>query len=130
GQVAAIAEAYVSLCAESSTEGVAFQPHEAYRLILQARNRLFRGEIVDAFTAAIAPYGPGTTVQFTDGRYGIVVGNNPGAPLEPIVRVTHDQHGMRFDPAIEVDLRRVGGNTSIKMATSGLPGEPAMQAGV
>ncbi|MCW2972288.1 MAG: metal dependent phosphohydrolase [Thermoleophilia bacterium] len=129
GQLAAIAEAYVSLCDETTSDGAAFQPHEAYRLILQARNRLFRAEIVDAFAEAIAPYGPGTTVQLSDGRYGIVIGNNAGAPLEPILRVTHDQDGMRFDPPVEVDLRRVGGKTTIKLATNGLPGDPAMRPG-
>jgi HD-GYP domain-containing protein (c-di-GMP phosphodiesterase class II) len=128
GQIAAVAEAYVSLCKESATDGAAFQPHEAYRLVLQARNRLFRAEIVDAFAEAIAPYGPGTTVQLTDGRYGIVVGNHPAAPLEPVVRVTHDQDGMQFDPPVEVDLRRAGGGASIKCATAGLPGDPAMRA--
>lgn len=122
GQIAAIAEAYVSLCNEHSGEGEAFQPHEAYRLIVQARGRLFRPEIVDAFAAAIAPYGPGTTVQLSDGRYGIVAGNNPNAPMLPIVRVTHDQDGMRFDPPVDVDLFRSRGIT-IKAATRSLPGD-------
>lgn len=129
GQIAAVAEAYVSLCKESANDGAAFQPHEAYRLVLQARNRLFRAEIVDAFAEAIAPYGPGTTVQLTDGRYGIVVDNHSDAPLEPVVRVTHDQDGMQFDPPVEVDLRRAGAGAAIKSATAGLPGDPAMRVG-
>lgn len=123
GQIAAIAEAYVSLCNEDGGQGRAFQPHEAYRLILQARGRLFRPEVVDAFAAAIAPYGPGTTVQLSDGRYGIVVGNHPHAPLEPIVRVTHDRDGLEFSPAVEVDLHRAGAGITIKAGTDGLPGD-------
>jgi len=126
GQIAAVAEAYSALCNEQDGEGRAFQPHEAYRLILQARGRLFRPEIVDAFAAAIAPYGPGTTVQLSDGRYGIVRGNHAGAPLEPLVRVTHDQDGVRFDPPLEVDLLASKGSISIKAPTKGLPGDRGM----
>ncbi|MCW2924454.1 MAG: metal dependent phosphohydrolase [Thermoleophilia bacterium] len=123
GQIAAVAEAYVGLCNEHLTDGRAFQPHEAYRLILQARGRLFRPEIVDAFAAAIAPYGPGATVQLSDGRYGVIVGNHAKAPLEPVVRVTHDRDGMMFDPPVEVDLHRSRGRIRIDLATTGLPGD-------
>lgn len=126
GQIAAIAEAYVALCDHESGEGRAFQPHEAYGIILQARGRLFRPEVVDAFAAAVAPYGPGTTVQLSDGRYGIVVGNRQGAPLEPVVRVTHDQDGIAFQPPIEMDLHQAKGKLEITAATSGLPGDPGI----
>jgi HD-GYP domain-containing protein (c-di-GMP phosphodiesterase class II) len=128
GQIAAIAEAYVALCDHQAGDGKAFQPHEAYKIVLQARGRLFRPEVVDAFQEAIAPYGPGTTVQLSDGRYGVVVGNHQGAPLEPVVRVTHDQDGMRFDPPLEVDLKKAKGKLTIKNATSGLPSDANMQA--
>lgn len=127
GQIAAIAEAYVSLCDAEVGDGEPFEPHEAYRLITQARGRLFRPEIVDAFTSAIAPYGPGTTIQLADGRYGIVVGNHSAAPLEPLVRVTHDQDGIAFDPPVDVDLHKSGGKLSIKAATKGLPGDRTMK---
>ena len=76
-----------------------------------------------AFALAIAPYGAGTTVQLSDGRYGVVVGNTPGHPLEPTVRVTHDQHGMQFDPPIEIDLHKSKGKMSIERVTGGLPGD-------
>ncbi|MCB0877449.1 MAG: hypothetical protein KDC46_00505 [Thermoleophilia bacterium] len=123
GQIAALAEAYVSLCDHEVDDGEAFPPHEAYKLIVQSRGRLFRPEIVDAFAAAIAPYGPTTSVQLSDGRYGIVVRNNAGSPTEPVVRVTHDQHGMLFSPPMEVDLSASGGSVRIERATGGLPGD-------
>jgi hypothetical protein len=123
GQIAAIAEAYVSLCDHETGDGDAFEPHEAYRLILQSRGRLFRPEVVDAFKAAVAPYGPGTCVQLNDGRYAVVVGNHADSPTTPLVRVTHDQHGMQFDPPIEVDLKASNGSIRIEQATAGLPGD-------
>lgn len=130
GQIAAIAEAYVSLCDHDRGEGKAFEAHEAHRLIRQSRGRLFRAEVVDAFVAAVAPYGPGTTVALTDGRFAIVVSNNPDAPTEPLVRVTHDEHGMRFDPPVDVDLHASRGEITIAAATSGLPGDRGLPAGV
>ena len=126
GQIAAVADQYILLCDHESGEGDAFPPHEAYRLVTQARGRLFRPEIVDAFTAAIAPYGPTTSVQLSDGRYGIVVANNSEAPTEPLVRVTHDQYGMQFQPPIEVDLHQSSGAIRIVAATGGLPGDPGI----
>ena len=126
GQIAAVAEAYVSMCDQMSGEGKAFEPHQAYQLILQARGRLFRPEVVDAFAHAIAPYGPGATVQLSDGRYGVVVGNNPGHPLAPVIRVTHDEHGMQFDPPIEVDLKTSKGKITIQRSSGGLPSDPGI----
>lgn len=126
GQIAGIAEAYVSLCDDSKGDGKAVAPHDAYRIIIQSRGRLFRPEIVDAFAAAVAPYGPGTTVELSDGRHGIVVSNHAEAPLEPVVRITHDMHGMQFQPPLELDLLGTNGSVSIAAATTGLPGDPGI----
>jgi HD-GYP domain-containing protein (c-di-GMP phosphodiesterase class II) len=129
GQLAAVAEQYVALCDQQGTDGKAFEPHEAYRIILQARGRLFRPEIVDAFAAAVAPYGAGATVQLSDGRYGVVMGNRAGHPLEPRVRVTHDQDGMQFSPPLEIDLHTSKGKLTIANGTRGLPGDKGIGPG-
>lgn len=123
GQIAAIAEAYISLCDHEREDGEAFHPHEAHRLLIQSRGRLFRPEIVDAFKAAIAPYGPGTSVQLNDGRYALVLTNHADSPSEPVVRITHDQYGMIFTPPMEVDLRAAKGKITIVEPTQGLPGD-------
>jgi hypothetical protein len=126
GQIAAIAAAYVSLCDHEDGEGQAFHPHEAHQVIVQSRGRLFRHEIVDAFEATIAPYGPGQSVQLSDGRYGIVVANHMDAPTEPLVRITHDGNGMQFVPPAELDLRTAKGSVRIEQATLGLPSDPGI----
>lgn len=123
GQIAAIAETYVSLGLEDTGDGEAFEPHEAWRLISNASGRMFRPDVVAAFIEAVAPYGPGATVQLTDGRYGIVVGNRSESPLEPVVRVTHDADGLAFVPPIDVDLHAGNGATAIKKGVAGLPGD-------
>lgn len=123
GQIAAIAEAYVSLCDHDREDGTPLEPHDAHRILVQSRGRLFRPEIVDAFRTAVAPYGPGTSVLLNDGRYALVLTNHADAPTEPLVRITHDQHGMRFTPPMEVDLKASKGTISIVAATPGLPGD-------
>lgn len=122
GQVAAIAEAYVSLCNEEQGGRRRFAPHEAYSLILQAGGRLFHPNMVEAFASAVAPYGPGTTVQLSDGKYGIVVSNNAEDPLRPVVRVTHDADGLIFTPQFDLDLTRES-DVEIVGATDGLPSD-------
>lgn len=129
GQVAAIAEMYVSLGDQRRADGTPeFAPHEAYRMILQARGRLFHPDMVDAFTGSVAPYGPGTCVQLSDGKYGIIVSNNANAPLRPVVRVTHDADGLRFMPPVEMDLANAENHgVDVAHATDGLPSDNTAQ---
>lgn len=138
GQIAAIAETYTSLCAEvvvlppgpdtdtgpplPAGDAPALEPHEAFRIVLQSRGRMFRPDVVDAFTQAVAPFGPGTTVTLTDGRCGVVAGNVHGHPLAPVVRLTHDGDGLRFSPPVTIDLHRQT-RVSIAHVTTALPGD-------
>lgn len=121
GQIAAIAETYVSLGMPSGDEPAAMPPHQAYRIILRSRGRLYKAEIVDAFAEAIAPYGPGTTLRLSDGRYGIVERNNPSAPLRPVVRVTHEADGSKLERPLELDLHALTAAITIAEPTDGLP---------
>lgn len=126
GQIASVAEMYVSLCEEQSDGGAAFEPHEAYRMIVQARGRLFRTEIVDAFVAAVAPYAVGATVCLVDGRYGVVAENHPSTPTMPTVRVTHAADGSPLPNAVDV-ATRASPEVAIAGPTPGLPGDPNMR---
>lgn len=123
GQIAAVADAYVTMCEPEEVGGAGFESHEAYSTVMRASGRLFRREVVEAFVAGVAPYGPGTTVRLSDGRHAIVAANTPGSPLAPVVRVTHDAQGERLDPPEQLDLRAVAGAVSIEGATDGLPGD-------
>lgn len=126
GQIAAVAEMYVSLCEAQDDGSPAFQPHDAYRMIEQARGRLFRGEIVDAFTASIAPFAVGTSVRMSDGRWGVVSANHAATPQLPTVRITHDAAGVQlagpFDLATADD-----GAPRVSEPTPGLPGDVALR---
>lgn len=129
GQIAAIAEMYTSLCEEQASGEPAFAPHEAYRIVTSARGRLFRGEIVDAFAAAISPFGVGTSVRLGDGRFGLVAANHSERPMTPTVRITHDADGTKLPHPVEV-VTTPGGELAIVDATRGLPTDPAMRGTV
>ena len=122
GQVAALADAYVALCDQEHDGQKAFAPHDAYRMIVQARGKLFNPDLVDAFIATVAPYGPGTSIRMSDGKYGIVVSNNAEAPLFPTVRVTHDGDGLQIMPPFELDLSKEK-SVEITEATESLPSD-------
>lgn len=126
GQIAAISDAYVGLCAGDEQAGQKpMAPNAAYELILQASGRLFAPEVVDSFAATIAPFGAGSSVQLSDGRYAIVVENNAGNALAPVVRVTHEQDGSLLPEPVEVDLSDEG--LQIERPTDGLPTDAAVR---
>jgi HD-GYP domain-containing protein (c-di-GMP phosphodiesterase class II) len=106
GQVAAIAEAYISLCSQEHDGQKARMPHEAYQMIVNAKGKLFHPDMVDTFVKTIAPYGPGTNVRLSDGKLGIVSKNVIDEPLYPVIRVTHDKDGLRFMPPFDLDLSK------------------------
>lgn len=121
GQIAAIAEAYIALCEERRGGRVAYQPHEAFQMLLNAGGVLFRPDVVEAFSMSVAPYGVGTSLRLSDGRHALVVDNDPEAPLAPRVRVTHDADGVPMAEPLELDLATI--ELSIDAVTGGLPGD-------
>lgn len=105
GAIAAVAEAYMSLCDNAQGDGERFQPHDAWDLIIKASGRLFHPDVVDSFASTVAPYGAGTSVQLADGRFAIVIENNHHEPQRPWIRVTHDRDGLMFPrPFPELDM--------------------------
>jgi HD-GYP domain-containing protein (c-di-GMP phosphodiesterase class II) len=105
GQIAGIADTYIAMCSQEHDGAKVIETHEAWSLIDKAAGRMFSPEIVQAFRQAVAPYGPGTSVELDDGKVGIIVTNHSEAPQRPIVRVTHDKDCLQFVPPLELDLR-------------------------
>jgi HD-GYP domain-containing protein (c-di-GMP phosphodiesterase class II) len=126
GQIAAIAEAYVTLTNKemgaAGGEKKKLTAHAAYNLVLQAGGKMFHPVMVKAFSQAIAPYGPGTSVLLSDGSSAIVVKNHPTDPLMPVVRVTHDPSGTLVPGLREVDLA-ADPKLEITDALDGLPSD-------
>ncbi len=61
--------------------------NEGVRVIAEGAGTLFDREIVEAFCEIVAPYPPGSPIELTDGRQGVVVHCPPTALDRPVVRV-------------------------------------------
>ncbi|HEY8039367.1 MAG TPA: HD domain-containing protein [Polyangiaceae bacterium] len=67
--------------------GVVDAPDEALRRAASMQDRYFAPRELHRFVRALGAYPPGTTVELSDRRSGIVVAANPGDPVRPIVRI-------------------------------------------
>ncbi len=83
--------------------------NEGVRVIAEGAGTLFDREIVEAFCEIVAPYPPGSPIELTDGRQGVVVSCPPNALDRPVVRVLPENG----DSPHEVSLL---GDASIQIA--------------
>jgi putative nucleotidyltransferase with HDIG domain len=77
-------------------------PHEALSLLFAQHRERYDTSILAAFIKLMGVYPPGSVVQLTDDRYGMVVGVNAARPLKTRVRV-HDE-GVPASEALVLDL--------------------------
>ncbi|MGO9974625.1 MAG: HD-GYP domain-containing protein [Solirubrobacteraceae bacterium] len=83
--------------------------NEGVRVIAEGAGTLFDREIVEAFCEIVAPYPPGSPIELTDGRQGVVASCPPNALDRPVVRVLPENG----DSPYEVSLL---GDASIQIA--------------
>jgi putative nucleotidyltransferase with HDIG domain len=75
----------------------AMLPHEGLEILYSGSGSLFDPKVVDAFRRAVAIYPTGLTVVLSDGRKGVVSGQNPGLSERPVVRIL-EENGHRVQP--------------------------------
>ena len=85
----------------------AVTPHEAVSLLFAQGKNKFDTAILSCFIKMMGVYPPGSTVQLTNDRYGLVVGVNASRPLKP--RVLVHEPGVPRDEAQIIDLEQVSG---------------------
>lgn len=86
--IVALVNRYDNLC-NPHNPAKAITPHEALSLLFAQGKNKFDTAILGAFIKMMGVYPPGSIVQLTDDRYGMVVGVNSSRPLKPRV-VVHD----------------------------------------
>ncbi|MBC7716935.1 MAG: DUF3391 domain-containing protein [Pseudorhodobacter sp.] len=106
GRIVALVNRYDNLCNPKVT-GRAVTPHEAVSLLFTQGKNLFDTAILSRFIKMVGVYPPGSTVQLTNDRYGLVVGVNASRPLKP--RVLVHEPGVPRDEAVVVALEQVDG---------------------
>ncbi len=105
-QIVGIANIYDALTSDRPYRK-AYHPHEAVEMIMAWGNDLFDIEILQSFLAVIAAYPIGYHVMLSSGESGLVVGNNPGFTLHPIVRVLYTGKDLAPHPSpYDVDLSK------------------------
>ena len=105
-RIVSIVDRYDNLC-NPYIAANAVTPHEALARLFVNGRATYDDAILGAFIRMLGIYPPGSTVQLTDDRYGLVVGANSSRPLRPRVRV-HDPE-VAPDDALLIDLETTPG---------------------
>lgn len=86
GRILAIADRYDYLVNPQASP-LGMTPAEALTRLFQQEGARFDKQVLHAFAKSIGIYPPGSIVQLSDGRYGIVIGVNTDALMCPSVLV-------------------------------------------
>ncbi len=122
-RIVALVDRYDNLC-NPHIAADAVTPHEALARLFVKGRMTYDDAILGAFIRMLGIYPPGSTVQLTDDRYGLVVAANSSRPLRPRVRV-HDPR-VAPDDALLIDLEATPGlGIRRSLKPSALPGRAA-----
>ncbi len=105
-RIVALVDRYDNLC-NPHLLARALTPHESLSLLFAQGRSKYDASILNAFIKMMGVYPPGSVVQLTDDRYGLVIAVNSTRPLKPSVLV-HDADVDRAD-ALVVDLEAAPG---------------------
>ncbi|MDQ6626889.1 MAG: DUF3391 domain-containing protein [Pseudomonadota bacterium] len=100
-RIVALVNRYDNLCNPQHL-AKALTPHESVSLLFAQSRSKFDTSILGTFIKMMGVYPPGSAVQLTDDRYGLVISVNSSRPLKPCVLV-YDTDTPR-DDALHVDL--------------------------
>jgi putative nucleotidyltransferase with HDIG domain len=115
-RIVAMVNRYDNLCNPPQPSRT-LTPHEALSLLFSQGRQKFDATMLAGFVRMMGVYPPGSLVQLTDDRYGMVTSVNSSRPLKPRVLV-HDPRVPR-DEALHLDLENepdVGIRRSLKPA--------------
>ncbi len=101
-RIIALVDRFDNLC-NPLLPHLAMTPHEAVSLLFAQNQNKFDVTMLGAFIRMMGVYPPGSVVQLTDERYGLVIGVNSSRPLKPRVLV-HDPR-VAADEALVLDLQ-------------------------
>jgi putative nucleotidyltransferase with HDIG domain len=106
GQMAAIVDVYDAITSEKVySRGMA--PTQALKKLLEWSNHHFDQQLVQGFIRAIGIYPTGSLVRLESNRMGVVIEQNEGKLLEPVVRVFYHAGQQHYIPPEIVDLSKV-----------------------
>ncbi|NLF37765.1 MAG: HD-GYP domain-containing protein [Clostridiaceae bacterium] len=102
GKILCICDVYDALVSDRPYRK-AWSQSEAFEYIMANTGSMFDPEIMKIFIDNITPYNPGTIIQLSNSAKAIVVKNNKGLPLRPIIRI-FEEDGNKV-PFRDIDLK-------------------------
>ena len=106
GQMAAIVDVYDAISSERVYHR-GMSPTQALKKLLEWSNHHFDPQLVQSFIRAIGIYPAGTLVRLESKRMGVVMEQNEGNLLEPVVRVFYHAGQSHYIPPELVNLAKV-----------------------
>jgi HD-GYP domain-containing protein (c-di-GMP phosphodiesterase class II) len=105
GRIAGILDCYDAITSDRSYQQ-AISPHQALRVLYNARNTEFQEELVEQFIQCLGVYPTGSLVEMVSGEVGIVIGQNRVRRLRPKVMLILDDNKVAMKNFETVDLDR------------------------
>jgi len=105
GQMAAIVDVYDAISSERVYHK-GMSPTQALKKMLEWSEHHFNPQLVQTFIRSIGIYPAGTLVRLDSNRMGVVVEQNEGRLLEPVVRVFYHAAKQHYIPPELVDLSK------------------------
>ena len=105
GQMAAIVDVYDAISSERIYHK-GMSPTQALKKLLEWSSHHFDPKLVQTFIRAIGIYPTGTLVMLDSKRLGVVVEQNEGNLLEPVVRVFYHTGHRHYIPPETIDLAK------------------------
>ncbi len=105
GQMAAIVDVYDAISSERVYHK-GMQPTQALKKLLEWSEHHFDPQLVQSFIRSVGIYPCGALVRLESGRLGVVLEQNEGNLLEPVVRVFYRADKQYYIPPEVINLAR------------------------
>ncbi len=112
GRIICLADVYDALTSNRPYRE-AMLPSDAMEYIMANSGSMFDSKIVKVFVEKVAAYPIGTSIHLSNGLEALVIDNNVGAPLRPIVKVYKDGQGQLLLEPYILDLLDMKASKSI-----------------
>jgi len=106
GQMAAIVDVYDAITSDK-VYNRGMPPTQALKKLLEWSKHHFDPQLVQTFIRAIGIYPTGTLVRLESNRMGVVVEQNEGNLLQPVVRIFYHAGQQHYIPPEVIDLSKV-----------------------
>jgi HD-GYP domain-containing protein (c-di-GMP phosphodiesterase class II) len=109
GRIAGILDCYDAITSDRSYQR-AISPHQALRVLYNARDKAFQEELVEQFIQCLGVYPTGSLVELVSGEVAIVIAQNRVRRLRPKIMLIlgHDKIALNNFETVDLDRETPG----------------------